>query len=290
MVDLELYKIFKIVAEEENVTNASKRLNISQPAVTKHIQNLEDILKIKLFDRTNKGLKLTEAGKKIFEEIQVPLTILENIYKKYSSNRDIELGIHSTMLNKIFSKELSKYYEINENVKVNITNNNSHEMLLKLEKKELDIVITKKINDYKNEKIEFIKLGTMQDVLVVKTNSELLNKVIDGNELKGKVLYMPRKTSTTTINFFNSINSSEDEFKNIKNISYNAMLEIIKNTNGIGLMTREYIEKELKEKDITELKTTFKIKPIEFGIYINKENKFKELKELITLIENDILI
>lgn len=290
MVDLELYKIFKIVAEEENVTNASKRLNISQPAVTKHIQNLEDILKIKLFDRTNKGLKLTEAGKKIFEEIQAPLTTLENIYKKYSSNRDIELGIHSTMLNKIFSKELSKYYEINENVKVNITNNNSHEMLLKLEKQELDIVIAKKINDYKNEKIEFIKLGTMQDVLVVKTNSELLNKVIDGNELKGKVLYMPRKTSTTTINFFNSINSSEDEFKNIKNISYNAMLEIIKNTNGIGLMTREYIEKELKEKDITELKTTFKIKPIEFGIYINKENKFKELKELITLIENDILI
>jgi len=120
MVDLELYKIFKIVAEEENITNASKRLNISQPAVTKHIQNLEDILKIKLFDRTNKGLNLTEAGKKIFEEIQAPLTILENIYKKYSSNRDIELGIHSTMLNKIFSKELSKYYEINENVKVNI--------------------------------------------------------------------------------------------------------------------------------------------------------------------------
>lgn len=290
MVDLELYKIFKIVAEEENITNASKRLNISQPAVTKHIQNLEDILKIKLFDRTNKGLNLTEAGKKIFEEIQAPLTILENIYKKYSSNRDIELGIHSTMLNKIFSKELSKYYEINENVKVNITNNNSHEMLLKLEKQELDIVITKKINDYKNEKIEFIKLGTMQDILVVKPNSELLKKVIDGNELKEKVLYMPRKTSTTTINFFNSINSSENEFKNIKNISYNAMLEIIKNTNGIGLMTREYIEKELKEKDITELKTTFKIKPIEFGIYINKENKFKELKELITLIENDIPI
>ena len=290
MVDLELYKIFKIVAEEENITNASKRLNISQPAVTKHIQNLEDILKIKLFDRTNKGLNLTEAGKKIFEEIQAPLTILENIYKKYSSNRDIELGIHSTMLNKIFSKELSKYYEINENVKVNITNNNSHEMLLKLEKQELDIVITKKINDYKNEKIEFIKLGTIQDILVVKPNSELLKKVIDGNELKEKVLYMPRKTSTTTINFFNSINSSENEFKNIKNISYNAMLEIIKNTNGIGLMTREYIEKELKEKDITELKTTFKIKPIEFGIYINKENKFKELKELITLIENDILI
>ena len=38
MVNLELFKIFKIVAEEENLTRASERLNISQPAVTKHIQ------------------------------------------------------------------------------------------------------------------------------------------------------------------------------------------------------------------------------------------------------------
>ena len=49
------------------------------------------------------------------------------------------------------------------------------------------------------------------------------------------------------------------------------MLEIIKNTNGIGLVTKEYTEKELREKEISELKTRFKIKPIEFGIYINKE-------------------
>ena len=289
MVDLELYKIFKIVAEEENITNASKRLNISQPAVTKHIQNLEDALKNKLFDRTNKGLNLTETGKKIFEEIQGPITILESIYKKYSINRDIELGIHATMLNKIFSKVLSKYYEVNESVKINITNNDYDEMLSKLEKQELDIVIAKKVNDYKNEKIEFIKLGNMHDILVVNNESKLLNDKINEDELKEKVIYMPRKSSITTINFFDSIDSSEEKFKNIKNISYNSMLEIIKNTNGIGLMTKEYISKQLKEKEIVELNTIFKIKPIEFGIYINKENKFNELKELIKLIENSIL-
>ena len=85
MVDLELYKIFKIVAEEENITNASKRLNISQPAVTKHIKNLEDALRNKLFERTNKGLNLTEVGKKIFEEIQDPIIILESIYNLITS-------------------------------------------------------------------------------------------------------------------------------------------------------------------------------------------------------------
>lgn len=47
MVNLELYKIFKIVADEENITKASEKLNISQPAVTKHIQNLENELGFK---------------------------------------------------------------------------------------------------------------------------------------------------------------------------------------------------------------------------------------------------
>ena len=42
MINLELYRIFTIVANEENLTRASNILHISQPAVTKHIKNLEN--------------------------------------------------------------------------------------------------------------------------------------------------------------------------------------------------------------------------------------------------------
>ena len=48
MINLELYRIFKIVADEENLTKASEMLHISQPAVTKHIKNLENELKVEL--------------------------------------------------------------------------------------------------------------------------------------------------------------------------------------------------------------------------------------------------
>jgi len=290
MVDLELYRIFKVVAEEENITHASEKLNISQPAVTKHIQNLEEILNIKLFERTNKGLILTKIGKDIYDEIREPIGILENLYKKYSDSRDINLGIHTTMLNKLFSKKLSKYYELNENAKINIVNYDVEDMLSKLLKQELDIVITKKISSYENENIEFIKIGTLQDILVVSKDSELLNKKISIEELKEKTLYMPRKTSVTSINFLKSLNLKENDFKNIKNISYNTMLEIIKNTNGIGLMTREYIKNELENNEIIKLETMFKIEPIEYGVYINNKNRFNAFKELIKLIENDMLV
>jgi len=60
MQDFKLLKIFKVVAEEENMTHASERLYIAQPAITRYIKELENELNIKLFDRTNKGLKLTD--------------------------------------------------------------------------------------------------------------------------------------------------------------------------------------------------------------------------------------
>ena len=56
MIDFELYRIFAVVAEEENVTKAGERLNISQPAITKQIKNLENQLSVKLFERKSKGV------------------------------------------------------------------------------------------------------------------------------------------------------------------------------------------------------------------------------------------
>lgn len=55
MVNMELYRIFYVVAINRNITKASEELNISQPAVTKHIKNLEDALGVVLFSRTRKG-------------------------------------------------------------------------------------------------------------------------------------------------------------------------------------------------------------------------------------------
>ncbi len=49
MANFELYKIFCVVAKEQNITRASEILNISQPAVTKHIHNLENELNTVLF-------------------------------------------------------------------------------------------------------------------------------------------------------------------------------------------------------------------------------------------------
>ena len=64
---MELYqlKTFVVVAEEGHLTRASERLHASQPTVSAHIKALEEELETKLFIRTPKGMRLTEAGERL---------------------------------------------------------------------------------------------------------------------------------------------------------------------------------------------------------------------------------
>lgn len=61
---MELYQLrtFVIVAEEENLTRAAKRLYMTPPSVSAHIKALEDELNVQLFERTSKGMEITGHG------------------------------------------------------------------------------------------------------------------------------------------------------------------------------------------------------------------------------------
>lgn len=283
MVDLELYRIFTIVANEKNITKASEKLNISQPAVTKHIKNLENALELRLFNRTNHGIELTSDGQKIYEEAKEAVETLNSIFVKYGKNRNINLGVHVSMY-KMFSKILTKFSNINENITINISDTDLinmlapdlSDMIAKLENEELDIIISKKTDNYNHNKIEFIKVGEIQDILVVNNDSKLLGKQIGIEDIIGMQICLPRKGSATTNNFLKALEIEEDKLVNAKYITYNAMLDIIEEDNEIiGLISKEYIEKELNNKEISELTTEFKIPPIEYGIYINKKISLK---------------
>lgn len=289
MTNLELYKIFVLVANEGNLTRASEKMNLTQPAVTKQIKNLENILQIKLFIRSNHGIKLTEVGKKLYEEIKEPINLIMNIDSKYIKNRDVNLGTHTTILNELFSECVSNYYKENKNSKIRTVNLDNEEMLLKLENKELDIVLSKKIDSkHKYKNIKYIKLGMLNEVLAAGYNSKWTNKKITIEDIKKADLYMPRKTSETPRNFFESINCDYEEFSNITHITYKTIVKIIQDNEGIGLLTKEFIKKEIQDKQIRILDTEFKIKPIEFGMYLN-DNKFKELNQFVQIIKNYFL-
>ena len=290
MINLELYKIFVFVAKEENITKASEKLSISQPAVTKHIKNLEEQLGVTLFKRNKYGMELTDKGRELYKEVSESILKIYKAEERVRSNRNIHLGSHVTMLSRMFGKCIADYYELNPNSQIEVTNETFNDMLNMLENQKLDIVLSKKVDEsvYNTNKIEFIKLGLLHDIFVINTNSKYKDKVFNKEQLSKEKIYTPKRTSITTINLMKELNLT-DGMENIKNITYTTMLGILKTEDSIGLITKEYIKDELKENKLAILNTDFEFEPMEFGIYINKENKFKELKDLIKIMKNEFL-
>ena len=147
MINLELYRIFKIVADKENLTKASEALHISQPAVTKHIKNLENQLNTQLFKRSKYGMILNENGKRLYLQIKDSIEVLEKAEGLFNTHKDINLGVHVNMPNKIYDNAIMKFYESYQNSIINIHQLTAENMFSMLEKQKIDIVFSKKYSD-----------------------------------------------------------------------------------------------------------------------------------------------
>ena len=64
------------------------------------------------------------------------------------------------------------------------------------------------------------------------------------------------------------------------------MCNIIENHDCIGLINKAYIGEKIEKNKVTILNTDFRIPSTEFGIYIQKNNTFPELKKFIKIIKN----
>ena len=288
MINLELYRIFTMVAEEENLTKASNLLHISQPAVTKHIKNLENELNIKLFERSKYGMFLTDNGKKLYLQIKDSIYTLIKADSLFNNCRDINLGIHLNMPSSVYSKGISKFYEKNKNSTINILKLITESMFSMLKKQEIDLAFSKKYPEelYDTNLIKFIHLGNLHDVFIINSNSKYLGQKLSINDLKNTTIYTLKKFSSAYQNLKNALDLKSDDPINIKNITYSGIIEILKNQDIISVITQEYITDKLENKELCLLDTDLKLEPAEYGIYYNIKNKFKELNTLIEIFKN----
>ena len=244
MINLELYRIFKIVADEENLSKASEILHISQPAVTKHIKNLENQLNVKLFNRSKYGMILNENGKRLYSQIKEAIEILSKSDSIFNTHKEIKLGVHVNMPSRIYNNGISKFYEKNNNNIINIFKLNAKSIFSMLEKQEIDIAFSKKYSDelYDTSKIKFIEIGELHDVFVVNSNSQYLNKKLSKSDLKNITIYTLKKFSSAYQNLIKELEYTKDDKINIENIDYTGIMELLKFRDIIAVITKEYIE------------------------------------------------
>jgi len=87
-MDWDKLKIFHTVAEASSFTKAATVLNLSQSAISRQIQSLENELKIKLFERHARGLVLTDNGKYLFQTAHEVIAKLKDVEAIFSDEKN----------------------------------------------------------------------------------------------------------------------------------------------------------------------------------------------------------
>ena len=87
--NLNLYKIFCVVAESKNYKEAGEKLFLTESTISSHISNLEKQLDIILFYRERDGLTLTRDGKELYDSIHEKIKDIEFAENALIQNHDI---------------------------------------------------------------------------------------------------------------------------------------------------------------------------------------------------------
>ena len=99
---LSSYRIFYTVAKTQNISKAAKELYISQPAISKSIQKLEESLGCELFRRSSRGVLLTEEGELLFTHVSSAFETLTLGEDKLKNSLELgvghlKIGVSSTL-------------------------------------------------------------------------------------------------------------------------------------------------------------------------------------------------
>ena len=296
-IDFELYRIFYTVANNKNITKASIELNISQPAISKSIKNLEEQLGGKLFVRTKRGVILTEEGKEFYNYIKQAIEYISNAESKFTELINLEtgcirIGIGSTLTKEFLLPYLEEFHKLYPKIDIEIVTNMSSELFPKLRNGLIDIIILNLNEKNYGKDINIIKCREITDCFVVNnTYSNLLNKEISIKELNKYPIILQSKGANTREFLDNFAKEYDTILKpNIELASYSLVVEFAKIGLGIGYATKDYIKKELKNKELYEIKLKEKIPSRYIGIATSNNHlpnfSTKKLIEIITKISN----
>ena len=91
-ISYDYYRIFYFVAKCGSVSQAAKMLLNNQPNLTRTIKNLESELGCPLFSRTNRGMKLTPEGEKLYSHIKIALKHIEAGEDEITDVKNLQSG------------------------------------------------------------------------------------------------------------------------------------------------------------------------------------------------------
>jgi len=273
-INYELYKVFYYVASSLSFSEASKKLYISQSAVSQSIKTLEKKLGQSLFIRSTKKVQLTPAGSLLLKHIEPAMNLISRGESQLLDSGTLGLGqLHigasDTICRYFLIPYLKEFHEKFPNVPIKITNATSIQCVDLLNQRKVDLIITNFPNTHLNHEHIQKTIGTFRDVFVANPNYFSLTKdEITFEDLKKHPLMMLSRQSTTSEFLHNLFIQHQLELiPDIELNSNDLLIDMARIGLGIAFVPDYCLDK--KSDDLVILKTKEKLPARQMVVSVN---------------------
>lgn len=246
-------KVFHSVAKNLSFTKASQELFISQPAITKHVQELETAYQTRLFDRQGNKICLTESGKLLLEHcerilddykrLEYEMNLLRN---KYSG--ELKLGASTTIAQYVLPVMLGGFIGKFPQVSLSLMNGNSREIEAALLEHRIDLGLVEGV--FRLPVLRYTTFLKDELVAVVRAGSKLVtgDEITPQDLLKLPLVLRERGSGTLDV-FEKALHQHNIKLSSLKVLMYLGSTESIKlfleHTDCLGIVSVRSITREL---------------------------------------------
>ena len=258
MFDFRL-QVFNTVANRLNFTKAAEELHITQPAVTKHIHEIEHHFKIKLFERKGTKIKLTTAGGTLLQYTNQLFAIYRNLEFEMNELTQhhsgiLRIGSSTTVAQYVLPPLLAAFHQKFKDLQVKLTINNTEAIEQALNAKQIDLGIIE--GQSKNIQFKYTEFIKDELVLVANTKSILAEKqVITADDLLKIPLLLREPGSGTLEVIAHALKPIGIRLEDLKTEMELGSTESIKryllNADCMAFLSIHSILKELDWKELT---------------------------------------
>ncbi len=292
MNNLEYYKVFYHAARAGSLTVAAKELNISQPAVSQSVKQLESALGAKLFVRAAKGVRLTGEGELLYSYVAKGYEQIELGEQKLEQMRDLELGeVHigasDMTLQFYLLPYLERFHEKYPHIKVVVSNAPTPETLHNLSDNKIDFGVVS--TPFETQPgLRAVKVRDIEDVFVAgRKFIQYKNRMLDLQELeKMPLIFLEGVTSTRSyMEAFlqkNRVNV-QPEFELATS---DMIVQFALRNLGVGCVVRDFAQEYLESGRLFELRFNMIIPRRHFCVVTNEKIPLSAAaRSLVELLE-----
>ena len=262
-VKLELYRVFKEVAEAGNISVAAKNLYISQSAVSQSVKQLETALQARLFARSPRGVSLTWEGQMLYQYVRSALGLLATGEDKLSQAQQLLLGTltigaSDTVTSFFLTPYLETFHHQHPGIRLKIVSGRSAKVLSMLKSGAVDIAFASSPSDsslatwscFATHAIFVAGSGYGCDFDHVYTRQEIADFPL---------ILLERKASSRVFLEQYFLQSGITLTPEIELSSRSLLVSLAKIGLGVAGVTLEFVQDALLSGDIRLLKTDFTI-------------------------------